>query len=87
MTQQQLSCAVGISQSYVTEIETGRKRSNAETMNKICSVLGLKVVVENDGTKGGAADLVPEFPDFLKPFPKDIATLLIAIRASYETKR
>lgn len=40
LTQAQLSVRVGITQAFLAEIESGRKRPSIEVLEKLCDILG-----------------------------------------------
>lgn len=46
MSQYKLAKILGIAQSYVSELERGRKRPSIELFFRICEVLNLEVIIE-----------------------------------------
>lgn len=56
LTQQQLASMAGISQSYYTELENGRKTINANRMESLSKALGVSpqdLIVSDPNGKGG----------------------------------
>jgi transcriptional regulator with XRE-family HTH domain len=47
LSQKQLADKLGIHQSHLSDIETGRKTLNVDRLLELCNLLGLDLIVQN----------------------------------------
>ena len=48
MTQKELSERTGVSQTHISQIESGKHNANLQTIEKLCEALNLSISIESD---------------------------------------
>ena len=48
MTQKELSERTGVSQTHISQIESGKHNANLQTIEKLCEALGLSISIESN---------------------------------------
>lgn len=84
MTQTQVAKAAGLSQSYYTELELGRKQINANRLEALARVLGVQPAALIEGTTTNPAHEVAAMLEALTP---DEQALVLNLVRSLNAKK